>query len=509
MENKEYKYTTKLEYEVTASAGAVDTYISNASLQNLKPLIPESVDFNKNIDLLGVAFNAAVVNRFNKNGDGIDSSTAVEISDYFIHKPTNVEHNRDQVVGHIVSSGFSSFEDSSILNKEQVLQTKDPVNISLAAVVYKTGNSALAEMLEEGEDFETTISTSWELGFNDYAIAVGSRDLNACEIFYGEEAESYKENLIAFGGNGKMEDGRPCFRLVVGEVFPLGVAFTTKPAAEVSGVFVKKDEKIIAKKDESSIIENKSSQSEKINVFEDKEYIITNMETEKLINSLEALLNEKRRENDFSEEAVASISKLVNDVIIEKSAEWQSKIDEAETQKQQIEEAQADMSQKYNDISEELKVAQEKLTLLEEEKSERQSAEAFNGRMEALSSEFSLTDEDLEVIASEVSQIELDEQAFAAYKEKFEKVWAHKNKDFIKAEEEKFQAKIEEEVQKRLSSQASEESQPEEVVEAALENVEEQAESIPNNNAESAEGEESLSEKFAKAFSSDNISIKY
>ena len=509
MQNKKYKYTTKLEYEVAASASSLDSYVSNGSLENLKPLIPDSVDFNKNIDLLGVAFNAAVVNRFNKNGDGIDSATAVEISDYFIHKPTNIEHNRDQVVGHIISSGFSSFEDSSILNKDQVLQTKDPVNISLGAVVYKTGNSALADMLEEGEDFEATISTSWELGFNEFAIAVGSKDLNACEIISGEEVEKYKERLIAFGGDGKMEDGRSCYRLVVGEVFPLGVAFTTKPAADVNGVFVKKDKKIIAKKDESIIIENKSSQSEKINVFEDKEYIITNMETEKLINSLEALLNEKRRENDFSEEAVASISKLVNDVIIEKSAEWQSKIEEAETQKQQIEEAQADMSQKYNDISDELKVAQEKLTLLEQEKSEREISEAFNGRMEALSSEFSLSEEDLQVVASELREVELGEEAFAAYKEKFEKIWAHKNKEFIKAEEEKFQAKIEEEVQKRLSSQASEESQPEEVVEAALENVEEQAETIPNNNAESAEGEESLSEKFAKAFSSDNISIKY
>ena len=96
MENKKYKYTTKLEYEVVASASSLDSYVSKASLENLKPLIPDSVDFDKNIDLLGVAFNAAVVNRFNKNGDGIDSATAVEISDYFIHKPTNVRNIKRQ-----------------------------------------------------------------------------------------------------------------------------------------------------------------------------------------------------------------------------------------------------------------------------------------------------------------------------------------------------------------------------------------------------------------------------
>ena len=46
---------------------------------------------------MGVAFNAAVVNEFNKNGDGIDTKTAIESVQQFIHKPTfpscwNLEH---------------------------------------------------------------------------------------------------------------------------------------------------------------------------------------------------------------------------------------------------------------------------------------------------------------------------------------------------------------------------------------------------------------------------------
>ena len=68
----------------------------------------KNIDLEKNIDLLAVAFNAAVVNRFNKNGDGIDSETAVAVKDYFVHKPTNIEHDRDKIVGHIVSAGFQN-----------------------------------------------------------------------------------------------------------------------------------------------------------------------------------------------------------------------------------------------------------------------------------------------------------------------------------------------------------------------------------------------------------------
>ena len=107
-----FKYKSSFSNEISASCfdGSCQRFnISEASLDNLKPLIPEEVDLQKNIDLLGVAFNAAVVNKFNKNGDGIDTQTALAVSEYFVHKPTNIEHNKEKVVGHIVSSSFSGF----------------------------------------------------------------------------------------------------------------------------------------------------------------------------------------------------------------------------------------------------------------------------------------------------------------------------------------------------------------------------------------------------------------
>ena len=74
-----------------------ESKISKASIESLRPLIPSNINLDKNIDLLAVAFNAAVVNKFNKNGDGIDSETAVAVKDYFVHKPTNIEHDRDRI----------------------------------------------------------------------------------------------------------------------------------------------------------------------------------------------------------------------------------------------------------------------------------------------------------------------------------------------------------------------------------------------------------------------------
>ena len=57
-----HKYTTTFEFEVKACEEIAGINLSKANIQNLKELIPSSVDLEKNIDLMGVAFNAAVVN---------------------------------------------------------------------------------------------------------------------------------------------------------------------------------------------------------------------------------------------------------------------------------------------------------------------------------------------------------------------------------------------------------------------------------------------------------------
>ena len=76
--NMDYKYTTTFESPLLACEINESSLISKASLDTLAPLVPADIDYESNIDLLGVAFNAAVVNKFNKNGDGMDAATAVE-----------------------------------------------------------------------------------------------------------------------------------------------------------------------------------------------------------------------------------------------------------------------------------------------------------------------------------------------------------------------------------------------------------------------------------------------
>ena len=113
--SKPFQYTTSFAENISVSKIKKEELKSFASLDSLKGIMPSGVDLKKNIDLVGVVFNAAVANMFNKNGDGIDASTAVAIKDYFIHKPTNIEHNKQNVVGHVVGSSLSSFESNEII----------------------------------------------------------------------------------------------------------------------------------------------------------------------------------------------------------------------------------------------------------------------------------------------------------------------------------------------------------------------------------------------------------
>ena len=130
-EKKDYLYTATFDAEILpCEVGA--SFISKASLENLESLVPGEIDFEDNSDLLGVAFNAAVVNKFNKNGDGISTDTAIAYTKNFVHKPTNIEHDKDRIVGHIVNAGWSDYGTNEILSEAEVNNYSKPFNLAHA-----------------------------------------------------------------------------------------------------------------------------------------------------------------------------------------------------------------------------------------------------------------------------------------------------------------------------------------------------------------------------------------
>ena len=528
-----FKYKTSFKNQIHSSYkyNENEFKIAQASLNNLESLIPKDIDFEKNIDLLGVAFNAAVINHFNKNDDGIDTAVAKKIQKYFIHKPTNIEHNKNKIVGHIVSTGFYSKDGNEKLD---VIDDDDKslFNLSMGAVVYSHLHSMFAESIEESTNSEHEnfhmISASWELGFNDYYIASGSRNLNEAEVVTNpQHIQELSKYLKAFDGSGEMDDGTPLYRLVVGEVYPLGIGFTSDPAADVKGLLThkKKDEKIVAVQslDLENLVEEKSSKNKKNkkNISQSNKIDVINpinqisiMDKKELMENFKALLEEKMPEHNFSQEAVANIGRVIGDAIKSKSDQYEKELLALEEEKKSFAEAEAQMKKDLEDLRSQLQSSEDKISSLSNEIADRQSEDLFNARMEEVDASYELSEQDRKLLVQEVQSLDNEDSSFDQYKEKIAVMWAHKSKEYIAEQEKAFQEKLEAELAKRLQEQSeskeekTEEVESEDQVEEALANTKEEvSEVVTNNNSESSVQEPTLKEKFAQAFARENVKI--
>lgn len=504
-----YKYSTTFDFEVTACEEIGGVSISNANIDNLKSLIPTSVDLDKNIDLMGVAFNAAVVNEFNKNGDGISAQTAVDSVQQFVHKPTNIEHDKQKIVGHIVNAGFSDYSDSTILVDVDE-QEKEPFNIALGAVVYKTVDKDFFETLKRSTDPKSktrnTVSASWEVGFSEYKIAVGSKNLKDATIISDpDQIMKMKGMLTAFGGKGYTESGDPVYRLIVGDVYPLGIGFTLKPAANVKGVVSSEYEEEEQDNDpEKSFASYLKKINDKISQkFKNTVNNTTIMELETLLSELKDSLAEKK----FSEEAVAGMTSTFADAIKSKDDEYKASLEATKAEKAEIASAKEELQASVESIKEELKSAQERISAFEAEKTAEEAVARFNARMEEIDSLYDLEESDATFIAEKIKGLDGAEESFASFKSELEVFWSSKNKEAKAKIEDQIKAKIDAEVEKRLTSQtskASEKTDKEIDVEEALANAEQTNEGIPNNNEAQASAK-TLRDRFAAAFSRENI----
>jgi hypothetical protein len=195
------------------------------------------------------------------------------------------------------------------------------------------------------------------------------------------------------------------------------------------------------------------------------------------------------------------------DAIRQKDEEYRSAKTEKEASETKAKELLASVETLQKDLSD----TKVKLQEIEAAQEAEKALARFNARMEQIDNLYSLEDEDRKVIASELQAIEASDEAFASYQDKLSVVLKHKNKEHLGRLAEETEAKIAAEVEKRLSelnqSTASTKTEAE-LAEEALEKAKASAEkTIPNNNGETSQENKSLKEKFASAFSRENILI--
>ena len=254
----------------------------------------------------------------------------------------------------------------------------------------------------------------------------------------------------------------------------------------------------------------KISQNEEFNVKNHNSFKA--MDTKELTAEFEKMLDSKLgKKSEFSQESVASMATVIMDKIREKDAEWKLQKEAAETEKAdaitRAEEAKANIE----DFKKQLEEAQEKISSLEGTIATAKAEELFNSRMENIDSQYDLEDSDRAVLAKEVAALESSEAAFETYQQKLEVILKHKGKAYKEEQEAAFQSKVEEELQKRLATidESKASTTEEATVEDLVENVEVSEEPAIVNNNEASSQEESLRDKFMKAFNPDTVSVTY
>jgi len=234
---------------------------------------------------------------------------------------------------------------------------------------------------------------------------------------------------------------------------------------------------------------------------------------QEILDQFKAVLEESKSSKNLTEEAVANMTKVFHDAILEHSEKWQSEKSQLNSQKEELEKVAESNAKQLEELKEQLASTTEALETIKSEVAAQKALELFNSRMSDLDELFKLEEEDRALLAEDIKNLD-SEEAYASYKEKMSVMWKHKCKSHIEEQEKALQEKIEAGVQERLSalqSQASEKtpSEEKEIVEEAIENAEVEDKALANNNGSSTEEELSLREKFLKAFSEDSVTIQY
>lgn len=486
------KFLHKINFscEVKASVSEDKSlHLALASIDKLSPFLPYVS--SGNVDLLGISFNAAVINRVNKNDHTIDTQTALAIYRNFTYKQINTQHDRTKVCGVILTAGFSEFGSDVPLTPEEVSTTNDPFNLVLGGFIWRSVNDELANYLEECSDPTSEhylkVSASWELGFSQAHILVsnGSRNVKDCTIIQDAiEIAKYEPYLRANGGDGAHE-GKKIFRLIVNSaedpVLPLGIGLTETPAAEVKGILVASP--CMEKEDENHSPVVSEEQEKKEEVSLSSEMSVTRNES---INMKKISKKEDITQEYLKEAQASDVHDFLAQEIEKISKQWETDKAAKDNAIKAAEEAKAASEVELATIKSQFDALKAELDTIKAKIEAQALQERFTNRMSALDSTFDLSAEDRSILQPQVK--DLADDAFASFAENLKVLMSAKLKT-AKTEE----ASVKE-VKEVSASETKEEAKT--VVENAIESATQTTVAPPNT----TEAKATVKDKWRAAF---------
>lgn len=526
---KEYKYTTTFASNLHILVNEEkDKFLSLASSELLKDLIPDSVKGEKNKDLLPIAAPLANVCRANANGDLMDSDTAFNVYKQFILRPINLSHNRKTTCGTIINAGFSEFLTDKPLTEDQA-KKKDVFNICIAGVIYKVVNPNLIEFLEESSDPSSDkygqAQLSWEIGFTGQKILLGSKYISEGKVLSSEEdIQKYEKYLQCNGGKGKDSDGNEVYRIVAGDVIPLGCALTSSPAAKLSNVFVEPDNQQDTESPEDENNDKNEESESKIKNNKDNNLKVDKNNKDKEILRVNPIKAEKKKvymkfknikditDESLKECAASAVVDFIENSIEEANKKWKEQVSQKENEVKTATDKFESLSKQNEQTVKDLEAVKKEVETFKAQAAEAAKLEKYNQRMAYMADTYDLSDEDRKVVMAQIKDIE--DEAFAALQKTYEVLLKEKNKAHKAAIAKEQNDKLEKEKKDKeaAASQNNKENRDTkeskasvaDAVNKAIDNADKDKNGLPNASDASTE---SFLDKYKEAFSVENCIV--
>lgn len=193
---------------------------------------------------------------WNKNDDIFDPKEVWAAKDTPEHKPTNIEHQENQIVGHIVANWPITNEGVIIDKDTPVDNLPNKYQVLTASVIYtgftdpelKSRASELIEQIENGTKY-----VSMECFFNGFDYGLQDLSTGEFKVLPREETTAFlTKHLRAYGGVGEYENHK--VGRVLRNITFSGKGFVDRPANPESVIFQKENFKFLE--------QNKNSENE-------------------------------------------------------------------------------------------------------------------------------------------------------------------------------------------------------------------------------------------------------
>lgn len=505
------------------SAELTAKYRQAEQLQILQNIFPSNIDLESNIDLVGITLDVATGDLMNRNYQAISNKTLIKIAKNFLWKPVDIEHDRTKCIGVICNYGFrnismaglgmTAISDCSVeplLTQEQAALSDKPVNLCLAVLLWADMvPELLLEKIVDSNDPESkrfaSISASWELFTNNYDIAVSSTiNLKDATIYRGEDKNQFEKYLVENKGSGKIGDKFVFSVFSDSEEYmtlPAGIGLVKNPAAYVSGLSIVMSENEnteVEQSEENKTTENdkdiskKQCSSEDLNIkIEKKQEIITKIENNCVNTHIETVMPKINKIQDLNDENIKLVSasdvfSLYEQAVSEANAKYQDEQNKVKA----LEDAEAKLKTDLESFKEKYASLEAEIATIKADQAAKVKQDIYNSRMDDFANSFEVKQEAMSVIASDISALDVSEEAYNAYKNKMKTLLSPKKASVEVKEEVKVETKEEEKKELKKVIASAE-------IEGAI---------IPNSQEQ--ENKESLVSKYKKTFNVETLTKK-